>query len=74
MTKLKPAKSQEVIRVLKKKGFTLIRQGGSHAVYRHPNGKWTTVPIHKGKDVSKGVMHKILKDVGLTVEEFEKLS
>lgn len=73
MSKLKPAKSQEVTRVLKKRGFNLIRQSGSLAVFRHPDGRWTTVPIHKSKDVSKGVMHKILKDTGLSVKEFEKL-
>lgn len=73
MTKLKPAKSKEVIRVLKKKGFNLVRQSGSHAIFRHPDGRWTTVPIHKGKDVSKGIMYKILKDAGMTVQEFDKL-
>ncbi|MCK4581411.1 MAG: type II toxin-antitoxin system HicA family toxin [Dehalococcoidia bacterium] len=53
MPKLRPAKPAEVIRVLEKMGFRLIRQSGSHAVYRHPDGRWTTVPVHTGKDVAK---------------------
>jgi len=61
------------MRVLEKKGFRLIRQSGGHAVYRHPDGRWTTVPIHSGKDVAKGTLRKILKDIGITVEEFERL-
>ena len=73
MPKLRPAKVREVIRILEKRGFTLIRQSGSHAVYHHPDGRWTTLPIHKGRDVSKGVLHKILKDIELSIEEFEKL-
>jgi len=72
MSKLMPVKPREITAVLEKLGFILIRQSGSHAVYRHPDGRWTTVPVHKGKDVSKGVLSKILKDAGLTVEEFAK--
>lgn len=51
----------------------LIRQSGSHAVYRHPDRRWATVPIHTGEDAAKGVLRKILKDTRLTVEEFESL-
>jgi predicted RNA binding protein YcfA (HicA-like mRNA interferase family) len=62
-----------VERVLERLGFRRVRQSGSHAVCQHQDGRWTTVPFHTGKDVAKGTLHSILKDVGLTVEEFEKL-
>jgi len=45
MPELRPAKPQEVQWVLEKLGFELIRQSGSHAVYRHPDGRWTIVPL-----------------------------
>lgn len=73
MPKLRPAKSDEVVGVLEKLGFTCIRQSGSHAVYHHPDGRWTTVPIHKGKDLGKGILRKILKDAKITVNEFEQI-
>jgi predicted RNA binding protein YcfA (HicA-like mRNA interferase family) len=73
MSKLSPAKPEDVIRVLEKLGFRRIRQDGSHAVFHHSDGRWTTVPIHKGKDVAKGTLHKILKDAGLSYEEFRKM-
>ncbi len=73
MSKLRPAKPTEVVRVLEKKGFRLIRQSGSHAIYHHQDGRWTTVPVHPGKNVAKGTLRKILKDVGITVEEFENM-
>jgi len=73
MPKLRPAKPEEVQRVLEKLGFQRIRQSGSHVVYRHPDGRWTTVPIHPGKDVAKGTLRKIIKDLEITVEEFEAL-
>lgn len=73
MPKLRPAKPEEVQRVLEKLGFQRIRQSGSHVVYRHPDGRWTTVPLHPSKDVAKGTLRKIIKDLEITVEEFEAL-
>jgi predicted RNA binding protein YcfA (HicA-like mRNA interferase family) len=73
VSKLSPTKPDRVVRVLQKLGFKRIRQSGSHAVFYHPDGRWTTVPIHKGKDVARGTLHKILKDIGISAEEFNKL-
>ncbi len=73
MPKLRPAKPDEVTRILEKLGFTCIRQSGSHAVYHHADGRWTTVSMHKGKDLGKGILRKILKDARITVDEFEQL-
>jgi len=73
MPKLSPAKPEEIIRVLEKLGFRKIRQSGSHAVFHHPDGRWTTVPLHKGKNIAKGTLSKILKDVGISYDEFLKL-
>lgn len=71
MPKIRPLKPDELIRALEKIGFQRIRQSGSHAVYRHPDGRWATVPIHKSKEIAKGLVHKILKDAQLTWDEFE---
>ncbi len=73
MPKLRPAKPNDVGRILEKLGFARIRQSGSHAVYHHADGRWTTVPIHKGRDLGRGILRKILKDVKISVDEFERL-
>ena len=73
MSKLSPIKPEILIKIIEKCGFIKIRQSGSHLVLRHPDGRWTTVPIHKGKDVAKGTLSKILKDLNLSIEEFNKL-
>lgn len=73
MPRLRPAKSEEVIRVLEKLGFSCIRQSGSHMIFHHPEGRWTTEPIHRGKDLGKGILSKILKDAKIKVSEFENL-
>ncbi len=73
MPRLRPAHPEEVVRVLQDVGFQFVRQVGSHAVYRHTDGRWTTVPMHRGRDLSKGILHKILRDANITVEAFESL-
>ncbi|MEI7929299.1 MAG: type II toxin-antitoxin system HicA family toxin [Verrucomicrobiales bacterium] len=64
---LKPA---EVCRLLEKQGFVSVRQRGSHVQYRHPDGRATTVPVHKGRDLSPLLLRQIMKDIGATPEEF----
>ncbi len=63
-------KPSEVISVLEKLGFEQVRQRGSHKQFRHPDGKSTTVPVHQGRDISPVLLRQILKDIGVTVEEF----
>jgi predicted RNA binding protein YcfA (HicA-like mRNA interferase family) len=48
VSKLTPAKPEEVIKVLEKLGFRKVRQSGSHAIFYHSGGRWTTVPVRKG--------------------------
>jgi len=61
---------QEVAAILERLGFREIRQRGSHKQYRHPDGRGTTVPFHPGRDVSPLLLRQIVKDIGLTIEEF----
>lgn len=64
------ATAKAVVKFLKQKGFVEKRQTGSHLVLQHPAKKIrTVVPMHKG-DLPKGLLHRILKDVGSSVEEF----
>lgn len=65
-------KAREVIRVLQTLGFEEIRQRGSHKQFRHPDGRQTTVPVHAGRDISPSLLRRIIKDVGLTKEEWLK--
>jgi predicted RNA binding protein YcfA (HicA-like mRNA interferase family) len=63
---LKPG---EVCRLLEKLGFVVVRQRGSHIQFRHSDGRGTTVPMHKGRDIAPPLLRQIAKDVGMTVEE-----
>ena len=67
-------KPREVIRALQHGGFYIHRQTGSHARLIHgtrPEFK-VTVPIHS-RDMPKGTLRRILKQAGLTTEEFLRL-
>jgi predicted RNA binding protein YcfA (HicA-like mRNA interferase family) len=55
--------------LLEAHGFREVRQRGSHKQFRHDDGRSTTVPFHRGRDVSPTLLRKIAADVRLTVEE-----
>lgn len=63
-------KPKEVSDILLRLGFLEVRQRGSHRQYRHSDGRGTTVPFHKGRDISPVLLRQITKDIDLTVEEF----
>ncbi len=48
------------------------RQNGSHRFFKHPDGRATVVPVHSNRDVKRGLLHVILKDIKLSREEFFK--
>ncbi len=60
-----PMTSQEMIKFLKKNGFIIISQNGSHIKMRNlETGKTVIVPYHS-KDLKKGMEQTILKQAGL---------
>ena len=66
-------KSKELEKVLFKLGFKKIRQKGSHAFYKHENGRYTVIPHHPSRDLSPILLLKILKEIQISKVEFEKL-
>jgi predicted RNA binding protein YcfA (HicA-like mRNA interferase family) len=70
MSKLPVLKPQEVVSRLLKLGFIEVRQRGSHKQFRHSDGRATTVPFHKGRDISPVLLRKIARDIGMKAEDF----
>lgn len=70
MSKIPVLKVSEVVRLLEKQGFVEVRQRGSHKQFCHEDGRHTTVPFHKGRDISPSLLRVIAGDIGLTVEQF----
>jgi len=74
MPKLPGLRAREVIKILEKAGFRTWRQKGSHlTMYRPGDRRALTIPMHFTKTVPKGTLRAIIKEAGLTVEEFDVL-
>jgi predicted RNA binding protein YcfA (HicA-like mRNA interferase family) len=62
---------KQLVALLEKNGFILTRINGSHHRMKHPDGRITTVPVHKNQDLPKGLLHKIIRDdLQLTIDQF----
>jgi predicted RNA binding protein YcfA (HicA-like mRNA interferase family) len=59
--------------VLRSLGFNAVRQKGSHVLYRHPDGRTTTLPNHAGRDLALPLVREILREIELTPDEFSEL-
>lgn len=60
-----PMTPKQMVKLLKKNGFEIVSQNGSHIKMRHnATGRQTEVPMH-GKDLKKGLENAILKQAGL---------
>lgn len=56
-------KDKDLLKRLKKNGWTVVRINGSHHVLQK-DGKTTVVPMH-GRDVPTGLLNQILREAGL---------
>ena len=73
MTRLKILSASKMETVLFQLGFVKTRQKGSHAFYRHPDGRTTTIPHHPGRDLSRPLVREILREIELDLEEFQEV-
>lgn len=69
MSTLKLFSGKELIKILNKHNFEVIRVKGSHHFTKHPDGRTTVIPVHKNETISKGLLSKILRDVELKIED-----
>lgn len=59
----------QVLRLLRRRGFVIARQSGSHILLRHPDGRRTIVPRHGKRDLGRGLLRKILADAELESDD-----
>ncbi|HHT9131250.1 MAG TPA: type II toxin-antitoxin system HicA family toxin [Candidatus Tripitaka californicus] len=69
---LKLCSGQEAVKKLQKAGWTVSRQKGSHVMMTKPNYEYTlSIPQHR--ELGPGLLRKLVRQAGLTVEEFNAL-
>lgn len=72
MTRIPEVSWKDVVNALEKSGFIFDRQKGSHMVYYHPKTQ-ATVVVPRHKTIKKGTLSRILKDAGLSRDDFLSL-
>ncbi len=70
MTTLPRISGREVVKALKQLGYKKDRQKGSHIVLRQKIAPHRRVTVPDHKEVAKGTLRAIIRETGLTVEEF----
>lgn len=74
MSKVSPLKPEDVIRKLRKLGFEGPVSGGRHLRMIHSGKRQiVSVPMHRGRDVGVGLIRAILRQAGITPEEWNDL-
>lgn len=73
MSKLPLISSKEMEKLVFALGFQKTRQKGSHAFYRHVDGRTTVIPHHPGRTLSRPLIRTIIKQLELEPETFAEL-
>ena len=72
MSRLPIVNFKAMEKVLLNFGFQVIRQKGAHVLYRHPDGRTTTLPNHPGRDLTRPLIREILREIELTPGQFSE--
>ena len=70
MSRLKLVNSKTMEKLLLRMGFAKVRQKGSHAFYRHPDGRITTLPHHKARMLARPLIREILREIEITIDDY----
>ncbi|HPG33440.1 MAG TPA: type II toxin-antitoxin system HicA family toxin [Lentimicrobium sp.] len=74
MPQLPVISGKDFIRFLLPLGFVVVRINGSHHRLKHPDGRVTTIPVHKNESIPKGLLRKIIReDLDLELTDFLNL-
>jgi predicted RNA binding protein YcfA (HicA-like mRNA interferase family) len=66
--------ARALMTALRKLGFVQTRSRGSHRRFEHPDGRKTTVPVHKGRDIPRGLLRQIVTiDLAMEMDDFVAL-
>jgi len=73
MTRLPVLSGRDVVKALGKSGYEFDHQRGSHIVLRQSRSPHRRVTVPDHKEISRGTLRAIMREVGLSVEEFRAL-
>ena len=73
MSRLKLLPYRDLARVAEAAGFEWVRCRGSHNTFRSSDGRVIIIPDHRNQVIVRSLLRKIVRDMGLTVDEYNRL-
>jgi predicted RNA binding protein YcfA (HicA-like mRNA interferase family) len=73
MTRLPVVSGREAVKALGQVGYILDHQKGSHIILRNSQAPYRRLTVPDHRDLAKGTLRSIIREAGLTVEEFAAL-
>jgi predicted RNA binding protein YcfA (HicA-like mRNA interferase family) len=73
LTKLRLVPYTELSKVAEAAGFHRVRREGSHNTFRNAEGRIVMIPDHGSRVIVRPLLRKILRDVGLSIEEYHNI-
>ena len=73
MTRLSLISSKQMEKMLFQLGFEKVRQKGSHAFYRHQDGRTTTLSHHPGRIIARPLLREILREIDVDIDQYNDL-
>lgn len=73
MTRLRLVPYRELSKVAEAAGFHWVRREGSHNTFRNAEGRIVVIPNHGSQVIVRPLLRKILRDIGLSVEEYHNI-
>lgn len=74
MSRLKLLAYRDLAKVVEAAGFEWVRLEGSHNTFRSADGRIIVIPDHGRQVIVRPLLRKIIRDIGLTVDEYNGLA
>jgi len=71
VSRLPVCSGSDAVKAFSKIGYMFDHQAGSHIILRHPSGRRLTIPNHR--ELAKGTLRALIREAGLTKEQFVEL-
>jgi predicted RNA binding protein YcfA (HicA-like mRNA interferase family) len=73
LTRLRLVTYRELSKVVESCGFEWQRRQGSHNTFKNSEGRIVVIPDHGGQVIVRPLLRKILRDIGITVDEYHRI-
>jgi predicted RNA binding protein YcfA (HicA-like mRNA interferase family) len=70
MSRIPALRANEIVRALRRLGFEVVRQRGSHIRLKHPDGRFASVPDHGTRELRREFILDLLKQAGVEIGDF----